>query len=270
MCPVALVLAALLLAGLWQLVPLPLGCYVALAGHGARLYQRLLPSQPEILPFGETREAPVFPAGSTVSLYPGRTAQELMRLLAVFQEKRGFIALNLRTMAFTIGALVVILLGLGAIVVVPALLSLLPMAEVVQWLLWAARWPALVVIAVAAIALLYRYGPSREEARWSWLTPGSILAAVSWLAMSMLFSWYVGSFGSYNETYGSLGAVIGFMTWMWVSAIIVLVGAELNAEIEHQTARDTTIGQDKIGMEQPLGSGAPSWPTLSDKRKRSN
>src|SRR4029079_4017637 len=87
-----------------------------------------------------------------------------------------------------------------------------------------------------------------EEAQWRWITPGSVLAAVVWLAASMLFSWYVGNFGKYNETYGSLGAMIGFMTWMWLSTTIVLIGAELNAEIEHQTARDTTTGQ-----ERPLG-----------------
>ena len=82
-----------------------------------------------------------------------------------------------------------------------------------------------------------------------WLTPGSIFAAVVWLVGSILFSWYVANFGSYNETYGSLGAVIGFMTWIWLSAVVVLTGAEINAEIEHQTAHDTTVGH-----RQPMGA----------------
>jgi membrane protein len=90
--------------------------------------------------------------------------------------------------------------------------------------------------------------PSRREVRWRWVTSGSAFAALAWLAASALFSWYAASFGSFNKTYGSLGAVIGFMTWMWVSMIVILVGAKLNAEMEHQTARESTVGQPK-----PLG-----------------
>jgi membrane protein len=99
-----------------------------------------------------------------------------------------------------------------------------------------------------AIALIYRYGPSRDEPQWRWITWGSAFAAVGWLVASMLFSWYAENFGSYNTTYGSLGAVIGFMTWVWISAIVILVGAKINAEMEHQTARDTTTG-----APEPLG-----------------
>src|SRR5947208_13145651 len=78
---------------------------------------------------------------------------------------------------------------------------------------------------------------------------GGVFAAVAWLAASALFSWYVANFGSYNKTYGSLGAIIGFMTWMWLSIIVVLIGAKLNAEMEHQTARESTTGQPKpLGM----------------------
>ena len=94
-----------------------------------------------------------------------------------------------------------------------------------------------------------RWGPSRDDAEWKWTSPGSIFAAVIWVVGSMLFSWYVSKFGNYNETYGSLGAAIGFMTWIWLSTTLVLLGAELNAEMEHQTARDTTVGGQK-----PLGT----------------
>ncbi len=165
------------------------------------------------------------------------------------EEKRSFVALNLRTLGFTLGAIAFLLLALGAIVVIPAILQLLGLGRFLGWLLWAARWPALVGLIIVGIAILYRYGPSRENAQWRWITPGSILAAVAWMAFSMLFSWYVANFGKYNETYGSLGAAIGFMTWMWLSVTIILIGAELNAEIEHQTAKDTTTGS-----EEPLGS----------------
>ena len=114
----------------------------------------------------------------------------------------------------------------------------------------------------AACAVLYRYGPSRDKAEWKWVTPGGLVAAVLWLVASMLFSWYVANFGSYNETYGSLGAVIGFMTWIWISGIVVLVGAEINAEMEHQTAKDTTVGPDR-----PMGHAVRRWPTRSAPRR---
>ena len=161
------------------------------------------------------------------------------------EEKRSFIALNLRTLGFTLGIIGFILLALGGIVVIPAVLQLIGLGKLMDWVLWAARWPALLAIVIVGLAILYRYGPSRESAQWRWITPGSILAASVWVIFSMLFSWYVANFGKYNETYGSLGAVIGFMTWMWLSATIILVGAELNAEIEHQTAKDTTTGPEK-------------------------
>ncbi len=110
-------------------------------------------------------------------------------------------------------------------------------------------WPVLLAAVVLGLAVLYRYGPSRDRASWKWVTPGGIVAALAWIVVSMLFSWYVSNFGSYNETYGSLGAVIGFMTWIWLSTVVVLTGAEINAEVEHQTAEDTTEGGG-----QPLGT----------------
>ena len=110
------------------------------------------------------------------------------------------------------------------------------------------RWPLMFVLLILALAVLYRYGPSRRRARWRWLSIGSVLAALAWLAVSALFSWYLGNIANYNATYGALGAVIGLMMWMWLSTIVILVGAELNSEIEHQTARDSTVGPEK-----PLG-----------------
>ena len=111
------------------------------------------------------------------------------------------------------------------------------------------RWPVMFVLVILALAVLYRYGPSRRLAKWRWISVGSVFAALLWLAASALFSWYLGNFANYNATYGALGAVIGLMMWMWLSTIVVLVGAELNAEIEHQTAQDSTIGAAK-----PLGT----------------
>ena len=176
------------------------------------------------------------------------------------EEKRSFIKLNLTSLTFTLGAIAFVLLALGGIVVLPAMIEFLGLGEIGEWVLWIGRWPVLLTLVVLALALLYRYGPSRDNARWQWITPGSIVAAVVWIAGSMLFSWYVSSFGNYNETYGSLGAAIGFMTWLWLSTTIILVGAELNAETEHQTAKDTTEGK-----EQPLGArGARMADTIGE------
>ncbi len=165
------------------------------------------------------------------------------------EEKRSFLWLNAQSLTFTLAAIAFVLLALAGIVVLPVVLDFVGLRTTVEWLLSLARWPILLAVVVAGLAVLYRYGPSRDKAEWKWVTPGGIVAAVLWLAGSMLFSWYVSNFGSYNETYGSLGAVIGFMTWIWLSSIIVLLGAEINAEMEHQTAQDTTEGPP-----QPLGA----------------
>ncbi len=165
------------------------------------------------------------------------------------EEKRSFIKLNLMSLTFTLGAIVFILLAIAGIIILPILLDFLGLGSSIEWLLSLARWPVLLVVVVFGLSLIYRYGPSRDKAEWKWVTPGGVIAAVLWLAVSMLFSWYVASFGSYNETYGSLGAVIGFMTWIWISSTVVLLGAEINAEMEHQTAKDTTEG-----THQPMGT----------------
>ncbi|AWN42586.1 YihY/virulence factor BrkB family protein [Methylobacterium durans] len=164
------------------------------------------------------------------------------------KEKRNFIWLNLRSLSFTAGALLFVVLALVGIVVIPAALAFLNLGSM-EWVIALLRWPILLLVVLGSLALLYRYGPSRDTAQWRWVTWGSGVAAFLWIAVSALFSWYVSSFGKYNETYGSLGAIIGFMTWIWISTTIVLVGAELNAEMEHQTAEDTTTGRP-----EPLGT----------------
>ena len=128
-------------------------------------------------------------------------------------EKRSFIKLNAISLAITFGALAFVIVSLLAITVVPALLSFIGLSwvsEIVNY----ARWPVLLAVAVLMIAVIYRFGPSRVQPQWRWISPGSIFAAVAWIAASLLFSWYTSHFGSYNKTYGSLGAAIGFMTCM--------------------------------------------------------
>lgn len=163
-------------------------------------------------------------------------------------ERRSFIALNLLSLTFTLGAILLFLIFVGAIAVVPLVLAQVGLAGAWDWLLPLLRWPALIVVVLLALALIYRFGPSRTKAQWRWITVGSLFATVTWIAGSLLFSWYLQNFGNYNAVYGSLGAVIGLMMWMWLSAVVVLIGGELNAETEHQTARDTTVGRTK-----PLG-----------------
>ena len=163
-------------------------------------------------------------------------------------EKRGFIRLNLVSLAFTIGAIVFLLVAVAAVIVTPIVLGSLGFLDTGVRLIALLRWPILFVLAVAGLSVLYRYGPSRTQAKWRWLTVGSAVAAILWLVASVLYSTYLTFFADYTATYGSLGALIGLMMWLWLSVIAVLVGAELDSEMEHQTARDSTVGPEK-----PLG-----------------
>ncbi|MFN4143192.1 MAG: YihY/virulence factor BrkB family protein [Aestuariivirga sp.] len=177
--------------------------------------------------------------GIVIALWSANAAMKAMmdalNIAYSVEEKRGFIKLNLISLLFTLSSIIGIIVLIAVVAAVPVILELFWMGPIVDFLIWAGRWPLIFGLGIAALAVLYRYGPSREpDVPWRWITPGSLLAAVGLLIFSMLFSWYAANFANYNETYGSLGAVIGFLTWMWLSAIIVLVGAELNAEIENQ------------------------------------
>lgn len=190
--------------------------------------------------------------GLGISLWSSNQAMKALvdALNVVYEEpeRRSFIRLTLVTLGFTITGILVILVAMAGVVVLPVVLGFLGLEGSTGLLLRLARWPVLALVIMLMLAAIYRYGPSREKAQWRWVTWGSGVATVGWLAGSLAFSWYVTNFGSFNETYGSLGAVIGFMTWIWLSGIVVLVGAELDAEMEHQTAQDTTSRP-----EQPMG-----------------
>jgi membrane protein len=151
------------------------------------------------------------------------------------EEKRGFIKLNAVSLTFTAAAIGFVLVALGVVVVLPIALDFLGITTGADAIIRWARWPALLLVVMLGLSLLYRYGPSCTEARWRWITRGSASAAVLWLIASVLFSWYAASFGSYNKTYGSLGAVIGFMVWIWLSTIVILLGAEIDAELERRS-----------------------------------
>ena len=166
------------------------------------------------------------------------------------QEKRSFVVVNLLALGMTVVAVLVAMLAMVAITALGHLESLLPGAPAV--VVAAGKVVAYLVLTLAgaaAAAALYRYGPSRARARWVWLTPGSLFAALMWLALTIGFGIYVANFGNYNATYGSLGAVVVTLTWLYLSSYILLFGAELNSELEHQTAKDTTTRTDA-----PLGA----------------
>ena len=152
------------------------------------------------------------------------------------KERRNFLALNAVSLAFTVGAIGTMLLALAAVVVLPVLLALLPFDGVANGLQWL-RWPALGAALLLALAVLYRFGPDHINGRWHWISPGAVFATLSWLAGSALLSWYLANFADYDATYGSLGAAIGLMMWLWMSAIVVLAGAELNSELDAAAAR---------------------------------
>ena len=179
------------------------------------------------------------------------------------QESRNFFKLNLLALLFTLGGFAAFLFAIGAVVVLPFVLSKIGLGSDTAALIQILRWPALLVVLLAGLAILYRYGPDRRVARWQWVSVGSVFASVVWIGASFLFSWYLARFNTYNATYGSLGAVLAMMMWLWISSMVVLLGAELNAEIEHQTAQDSTVGEEK-----PLGRrGATMADTVGPKQE---
>jgi membrane protein len=180
------------------------------------------------------------------------------------REKRGFIRLNLVSLLFTVGSIAALLTLVGTVVAFPLELDHLGLAPDSKLIIALARWPLLFIILLVALAVLYRFAPSRAAPRREWLSIGAVTAAVLWIAGSALLSWYLSEFANYNATYGSLGAAIGLMMWMWMSAIVIMFGAELNSEIERQTLPDATAGRPKplgtraAAAAETMGTAAPS------------
>ena len=166
------------------------------------------------------------------------------------EEKRGFIKTTLLAIGMTVGAVLLALLAGGAMAVLGYIQHLFPDMGPVGAVFWRiVTYLLLGAAAAAAAATLFRYGPSRENAKWTWLTPGSIAFAAAWILLTLGFGFYVSNFGTYGATYGSLSAIVVLLTWLYLSSYVLLFAAELNSEIEHQTAKDTTDHAHK-----PLGS----------------
>jgi membrane protein len=193
-----------------------------------------------------------FVAGLGIALWSANAGMksifDALNIIYDETEKRGFVRFNLVSLFFTICSVIAAGVAIALVVIFPLLLAALGVGGVDYPVVAYLRWPVLLVLMILALAVLYRYGPSRRVAKWRWISVGSVLAALACLAVSSLFSWYLGNFANYNATYGALGAVVGLMMWLWLSTVVVLIGAELNSEIEHQTAQDSTVGPAK-----PLG-----------------
>lgn len=159
------------------------------------------------------------------------------------KEKRGLFSFYFLAVELTLGALLVALLALAGTAALTFLQRLLPQAP--HWLVLTGKlagYVFLVLVGAAIAAALYRFGPSREDAKWEWITPGSMFAAIAWLLLTVAFGFYLGHLTNYKASYGSLAAVVAMLTWMYFSAYAFVFGAELNSEIEHQTAKDSTTG----------------------------
>lgn len=161
------------------------------------------------------------------------------------EEQRGFFKQLLVSLAFTVGAVVGFLAVLLLGVAVPLALSLLPMGSAAEIILLMVRWVLLFGVAVLGLAVVYRFAPDRNRAQWRWVTPGSLIAATLWLIGSALFALYARNWGSYGETYGALGGVVVLLMWFYLSGYIIILGAEINSELERQTKQDTTAGSPK-------------------------
>ena len=187
---------------------------------------------------------------------------EALNIIYDEEEGRGFVKLNVVVLGLTLMMVVVMIVALGMVAILPALLGNLGLGGIAQTLIAWLRWPVLCVVILGVLAVIYRYAPSRDEPRWRWVSWGAVIATLLWIVGSIAFSIYVRNFGSYNETYGSLGAVVVLLMWFWLSAFIVLLGAEFNAEMEHQTAEDTTKGKT-----MPCGErGAQMADTVGEER----
>jgi membrane protein len=164
------------------------------------------------------------------------------------QEKRGVIKLNLVAFCFTICGMLAAMLMIGLVALLPTVLSYIWLDQVKENALLLLRWPIVLMVVAVAVLAIYRVGPSREPPRLRWITWGALLTMIGLIAMSLGLSYYLSHFANYNATYGTLGALMGFLVWTWLSVTILIIGGELNAELEHQTAKDSTTGSSK-----PLG-----------------
>ena len=183
----------------------------------------------------------------------------------VYEERqaRGFFTENALALGLSLGAIFLVVAWVGIMLLIPVLVDWFDLGAWTSEALNLLRWPLLATLFLLALGVLYRFGPHRRSPRWQWVSVGAVFSLALWIAASLGFAWYVANFASYNETYGSIGAIIVLLLWFYLSAYVVLIGAELNAEIEHQTRIDTTVGPDR-----PMGErGARMADTVGETPK---
>jgi membrane protein len=177
-------------------------------------------------------------------------------------EHRGFVRMRALALALTGGAIVFLIVAIGLIAVVPSAVSDAGAPHALRLATDIAVWPVLAVMMVLALAVLYRVAPDRDDPKWRWVSWGAVLATLLWLVASAGFALYAANFGKYDQTYGSLAGVVVLLLWLYLTALVIVLGAEVNAALETQTVRDSTTGP-----EAPLGrrgaEAADSVPTPS-------
>ena len=192
-----------------------------------------------------------------------RTLMEALNVAYDEEEKRGTIRFYATALLLTLAAIAGAIIAISLVVALPIVLNFLGgLGEALEWLISTGSVVILIATVMLGLAIVYRYGPSREQPRWRWVSWGAVIATVLWVIGSVLFSVYVTRFGNYNETYGSVGAIVILLMWFLLSAYAVLIGAEVNAEMERQTRKDTTAEGDK-----PMGRrGAYAADTVGESR----
>ena len=191
-----------------------------------------------------------------------RTLMEALNVAYGEDESRGTIRFYATALALTFGGVIAVLLALVLVAGLPAVLKVMGLSSLAEWAVALARWPLLAALAIFGFAVVYRYGPSRAQPRWRWVSSGAAVAVALWILGSAAFSLYVTRFGNYNETYGTAGAVVILLMWFLLSSYAILIGAEINAEMERQTRKDTTAGSAR-----PLGArGAYAADTVGESR----
>lgn len=174
-----------------------------------------------------------------------KTVMEAMNIIYDEKDDRGFFKLNGMALALTLLGVLLSIVAIGVIVGIPAVTNLFNFPPLIETAATVGSWLILLFIFSLFLAVIYRFGPNRNQAKWRWVSWGAIIASVLWAITSLLFSWYAKEFGNFNKTYGSLAAVIVLMTWFYLSSFVILLGGEINAELEHQTKKDSTKGPAK-------------------------
>ncbi len=191
---------------------------------------------------------------------------QAMNIIYDEEDGRGFFKLNGLALSLTLLGAVLSIIAIGVIIGIPAVTSLFNFPQAIETAVSIGSWVILLALFSFFLSIIYRFGPNRNKAKWKWVSWGAVIAAVLWAVTSLLFSWYAKEFGNFNKTYGSLGAVIVLMTWFYLSSFVILLGGEINAELEHQTSVDSTKGKPK-----PMGKrNAEMADTLGDTYDKKN